>query len=260
MIRTAGMLALFGMNGLTIRKAVGDTTTILTPTPSETEGPYWIDEKLNRADLALDPTDSSVQLGFPLVLNVTVSQLVDGALQPIPNAYVDLWHCNAQGIYSDMAAQNTTGKKFLRGYQVTDSNGFAQYLTIYPGWYSGRTVHVHSRVRIFSGDQTTTNFTTQLFFDDSVTDQVFQLAPYNQRPNRDTINTADSIYNGTDCLTNKAAGSETALVLSTDSAHAVGTFNIVLDLSGSSTACSTVGGSGGNPGGPGGPPPARFGG
>lgn len=107
-VRSAGMLALIGLTGLPLRKVLAQSATTLTPTPSETEGPYWVDEKLNRADLALDPTDSSVQIGFPLVLNVTVSQLVDGALQPVPNAYVDLWHCSASGIYSDTAAQNTT--------------------------------------------------------------------------------------------------------------------------------------------------------
>jgi protocatechuate 3,4-dioxygenase beta subunit len=239
-VRTAGMFALgraFGQNS---------TTTVVTPT--ETEGPYWVDEMLNRADLALDPTDNSVQIGFPLVLNVTVSQLVDGALVPVPGAYVDVWHCNATGVYSDTAAQNTVGRKFLRGYQVSDDKGFVQYLTVYPGWYSGRTVHIHSRVRIFSGDQTTTNFTTQFFFDDSITDQVFQLAPYNQRATRDTPNAADSIYNTLDCLTNVQSGKETGLSVASDSTHAVGTFNVVLDLSPTATHCSSAG-----PGGPGGP-------
>jgi protocatechuate 3,4-dioxygenase beta subunit len=129
-----------------LKPAFAQNTTTLTATPSETEGPYWVDEQRNRADLALDPSDNSVQLGFRLVLNVTVSQIVDSAAVPIQGALVDVWHCNA--------------------------TGFVQYLTVYPGWYSGRTVHIHARVRILSADQstTTTNFTTQFFFDDDITD------------------------------------------------------------------------------------------
>lgn len=111
-------------------------------------------------------------------------------------------------------------------------------------------------MRIFTGDQATTNFATQFFFDDSITDLVYQLAPYNQRPARDTRNAADSIYNGADCLTNQAVGSEAALALASDSAHAVGTFNVILDLSPNAVTCSTA--DGGGVGGPGGPPPPGF--
>jgi protocatechuate 3,4-dioxygenase beta subunit len=242
-------------------RALAQAATTVTATPTETEGPYWVDEFLNRADLALDPSDNSVQIGFPLVLNVIVSQLVDGVTVPVPGAYVDVWHCNASGVYSDVAAQNTVGKKFLRGYQVSDAKGFVQYLTVYPGWYSGRTVHIHSRVRIFHGDQVTTNFTTQFFFDDSITDQVYLTVPYNQRNLRDTLNTADSIYGAADCITGAQSGAETGLTLATDSTHAVGTFNIVLDLSSTAVTCASSSGgpgAGGPPtGGPGGPrPPA----
>src|SRR5215471_15665335 len=129
LLRAAALLAL--------KPAFAQNATTLIATPSQTEGPYWVDEQLNRADLALDPSDNSVQLGFPLVLNVTVSQIVDGAAVPIPGAIVDIWHCNAVGVYSDTAAQQTTGRKFLRGYQASDAKGFVQYLTVYPGWYSG---------------------------------------------------------------------------------------------------------------------------
>jgi protocatechuate 3,4-dioxygenase beta subunit len=236
------------------KPAFAQNSTTLTATPSETEGPYWVDEQLNRADLALDPSDNSVQLGFPLVLNVTVAQIVDGAAVPIQGAVVDLWHCNALGVYSDTASQQTTGRKFLRGYQVSDSKGFVQYLTVYPGWYSGRTVHIHARVRIFAADQTTTttNFTTQFFFDDNTTDQVFQLAPYNTRGARDTRNTADSIYNTPDCITAAASGAETNLNLTSDTTHAVGAFTILLDLSANAISCPSTGGGpgGGGPGGP----------
>ena len=250
-IRTAGAFALAGFKDGPYNRALAQNSTTVTVTPQETEGPYWVDEQLNRADLALDPTDNSVQIGFPLVLNVTVSQLLDGAAAPLPGAYVDVWHCNAAGVYSDTAAQNTVGRKFLRGYQVSDAKGFVQYLTVYPGWYSGRTVHIHARVRLFTGDQVTTNFATQFFFDDSITDQVFQTAPYNQRRVRDTLNAADSIYTTADCLTSVQDGVETGLTLATDTTHAVGTFNVVLDLSPTATTCAPAGGGPGGPGGPG---------
>jgi protocatechuate 3,4-dioxygenase beta subunit len=247
-LRTAGFFA--------VRPLFAQTSTV-TATPQETEGPYWVDEQLNRADLALDPSDNSVQIGFPLVLNVTVSQLVNGAPVPVQGAVLDLWHCSPAGIYSDTAAQNTVGKKFLRGYQVSDTKGFVQYLTVYPGWYSGRTVHIHARVRIYAGIQATTNFTTQFFFDDSITDQIFQTAPYNQRGVRDTLNVSDSIYGTPDCVTGLQDGAETGLVLATDSSHAVGTFNVVLDLSSTATVCPVNGGTGNGPGGPGPGGPGR---
>jgi protocatechuate 3,4-dioxygenase beta subunit len=250
-IRTVGAFALAGFKDGPCSRAFAQNSTTATVTPQETEGPYWVDEQLNRADLALDSTDNSVQIGFPLVLNVTISQLLDGALVPVPGAVVDVWHCNAEGVYSDTAAQNTVGRKFLRGYQVSDAKGFVQYLTVYPGWYSGRTVHIHSRVRLLSGDQTTTNFTTQFFFDDAITDQVYLTAPYNQRRTRDTLNSADSIYSTKDCLTGVADGVETNLTLAADSTHAVGSFNVVLDLSPGAATCGIAGGGPGGPGGPG---------
>lgn len=78
------------------------------------------------------------------------------------------------------------------------------------GPYTGRTPHIHARVRLYSGTSTTENFTTQFFFD-AITDVVYQMAPYNIRPNRDTINTTDSVYMGTDCVTSKQVGTETTL-------------------------------------------------
>ena len=248
------MFTLTGLAGGPFSRALAQTASTVVATPQQTEGPYWVDERLNRQDLLVDPTDNSVQQGLPLVLIVTVSQLVNGVSTPVSGGFVDIWHCNAQGVYSDEQVQGSQGRKFLRGYQATDDAGAVRFLTIYPGWYSGRTVHIHSRVRIFSGDQTTTNFTTQFFFDDAITDQVYQLGPYAQRPSRDTLNVADSIYNTADCVTSKSNGSETMLQLSADSTHAVGRFDIILDLSSSSGCAVDNPGSGGPGGGPGGPP------
>jgi protocatechuate 3,4-dioxygenase beta subunit len=108
---------------------------------------------------------------------------------------VDIWHCDASGIYSDVQGV-TSGQNFLRGYQVTDANGRASFTTIYPGWYSGRTVHIHVKVRLFdAASNTTTEATTQVFFDDSFTDSVYgSVSPYSSRPSRDVRNAGDGIY------------------------------------------------------------------
>jgi len=105
---------------------------------------------------------------------------------------VDVWHCDAAGQYSDVsdAGFNTVGQKFLRGSQVTDANGIATFTTIYPGWYSGRTVHIHFKVRPNDNQV----FTSQLFFDEAVSDEVFANAPYAAKGQRNTRNANDGIY------------------------------------------------------------------
>jgi protocatechuate 3,4-dioxygenase beta subunit len=160
-----------------------------------------------------------VQQGLLLRLGINVSEITSGACAPMSGAYVDVWHCNASGVYSDVAAQGTTGRRFLRGYQVTDSHGNVRFLTIYPGYYPGRTVHIHFRVRRFSGTTVTFNFVSQLYFNDTVTDGIFQrVAPYNSRPARTTRNTNDNIY------------SSVMLVrLSDNGSHAIASFNAVIN-------------------------------
>lgn len=185
-------------------------------TPAETEGPYWIDERLDRSDITVDPTDGSVTPGVPLTLNITVLR-ADANCAPVAGVQVDVWHCDAGGLYSDEAANNTVGKKFLRGYQITDASGAVRFSTIYPGWYSGRTIHIHFRIRSFSGATTTSNFASQLFFDDTVSNQVLTQSPYNSRGTRDTTNAQDNIYNGA-----------TLLTLSGNGGGYVGSFDVAL--------------------------------
>ena len=122
--------------------AAGPGSIVLTP--EETEGPYFVEEHLNRSDIRLDPTDKSMQAGHPLELSLNVSQLRNSALTPVTGAIVDIWHCNALGYYSDVQQQSTVGRKFLRGSQAADKNGNVKFTTIYPGWYAGRTVHIHA--------------------------------------------------------------------------------------------------------------------
>lgn len=105
---------------------------------------------------------------------------------------VDIWHCDAAGVYSDV--QETQGQKFLRGYQMTDGSGTAQFVTLYPGWYSGRATHIHFKIRGSSAKQPDYEFTSQIYFDDAVTDRVYAQAPYAARGARSVRNDQDGIF------------------------------------------------------------------
>lgn len=144
--------------------------------PRQTEGPYFVDEKLERSDIRSDPTDGSVKEGSPLRLTFHISRLDASGCGPLPGALVNLWQCDALGVYSDVRDINgrfdTRGQKFLRGYQVTDPDGIARFTTIYPGWYQGRTVHIHFKIRTDPSSEGGREFTSQLYFDDSLTDRV----------------------------------------------------------------------------------------
>ena len=167
-------------------------------TPSQTEGPYFVDERLERSDVRVDPTDGSTREGTSLRIRFAVARVDGNACAPVTGAYVDIWQCDAAGIYSDVkdfqGLFDTTGKKFLRGHQVTDRNGSAEFLTIYPGWYAGRAVHLHFKVRVFEGSRRAHEFTSQLYFDETMTDVVHAAAPYNAKGRRDTLNERDGIY------------------------------------------------------------------
>src|SRR6185436_4639365 len=102
-----------------------------------------------------------------------------------------------------------SSRRFLRGYHVTDANGIAQFTTVYPGWYQGRAVHVHFKLRLFAGSTKTYEFTSQFFFDETLTDQVHALSPYSAKGKRDTLNTRDGIYNAL------SSGDRAALTLQT---------------------------------------------
>jgi protocatechuate 3,4-dioxygenase beta subunit len=173
--------------------------------PEQTEGPYFVDEKLNRSDIRSNPSDGAIKEGTQLRLKFNVSQVSASACVPLVGAFVDVWHCDAEGVYSDVADRavgfDTTGQKFLRGYQVTEANGSAEFTTIYPGWYQGRTVHIHFKIRT-SLDSAGKEFTSQLFFDDALSDEVFAQAPYAAKGQRSTKNSTDGIYrSGGDQLT-----------------------------------------------------------
>lgn len=195
-------------------------SSLCVATPAETEGPYFVNEMLNRSDIRTDPSDSSTRPGVPLQLTFNVMQVGGAACAPLAGAAVDIWHCDALGVYSDVRAENSAGKKFLRGYQTTDASGMARFTTIYPGWYTGRAVHIHFMVRTDPTANTGGLLTSQLYFDDALTDHVHAQAPYASKGKRDTPNSRDGIY---------ASGGDQLLLTPTKSGDGyTATFNIGL--------------------------------
>jgi protocatechuate 3,4-dioxygenase beta subunit len=159
--------------------ASGAVSCVLTP--EMTEGPYYIDgEKLRRNITEGRP-------GAPLTLRLGVVNA--STCKPIRGAIVDIWHADAAGVYSGFGA-GAANRTFMRGLQRTDANGVATFQTVYPGWYPGRTVHIHVKVHV-AGNVVHTG---QLFFNDGATDAVYKRTPYSRRPSRTTRNTDDSIY------------------------------------------------------------------
>lgn len=166
--------------------------------PEMTIGPYFVDQQLERSDLRSSSSDDAVKEGISLTLNINVASVADNSCTPIEGAQVDIWHCDALGQYSGVSDQgfDTTGQDFLRGYQLTNANGAVQFQTIYPGWYSGRAVHIHFTIRTKAADGEDYQFTSQFFFDESLTDQVHALEPYASKGQRNTLNSNDNIFSG----------------------------------------------------------------
>jgi protocatechuate 3,4-dioxygenase beta subunit len=183
-----------------------------------------VDERLNRSDIRSDPSDGSVKQGLPLRLVIHVYRMDGNSCTPLPGAFVDVWQCDAQGAYSDVLGffENTRGKKFLHGYQMTDAGGKVEFMTIYPGWYQGRTVHIHFKIRTDPTTESALEFTSQLYFDDSVTDQVHTQSPYAARGRRTTTNAEDGIF--------RHGGSQLMLNLVKDAQGYAGTFDIALPM------------------------------
>lgn len=163
--------------------------------PEQTEGPFFVDKQRNRSDVRAEPTTGDVKRGEPLVLTVAVSQIAAGQCRPLPGALVDIWSCDAQGVYSADSDPwfDSSQTTFLRGVQTSDAAGRVQFTTIYPGWYAARTVHIHFKIRTQASGRAF-EFTSQWYFDETLTDQVFTNPPYARPTRRDTTNATDGIY------------------------------------------------------------------
>jgi protocatechuate 3,4-dioxygenase beta subunit len=162
-------------------------------TPQQTSGPFYFDVDRIRSDIRED------RQGTPLRLALRVRDAQ--SCEPVRDAVVEVWHCDAAGGYSGFdpaaGAEADTTETFLRGALVTDAGGIVEFKTIYPGWYPGRTVHVHATVHL---DGTST-LMTQLYFDDAFTDRAHAAAPYSRGDGRDTLNSDDAIFDQSLLLT-----------------------------------------------------------
>ncbi|HRN85198.1 MAG TPA: intradiol ring-cleavage dioxygenase [Hyphomicrobium sp.] len=251
----AGSAALLG-TGTGVSAAAPDTSAAAPPsagasahgvchmTPRMVEGPFYFDPALVRRDIA------EGRAGVPLRV---VVQITDGATcQPIPGARVDLWHCDATGQYSGYDGQgddrsiSTKGETFLRGTQITNATGDVEFMTIYPGWYRGRTTHIHFKVLLDEKSM----LTGQMYFPDALSEYIFtNISPYTERTaKRDTLNSTDWIA--------AADGDHITYVSVREEADAyVATLVIGVDPAAEPERAGRGRPPGPPPGGPGGPPP-----
>ncbi len=247
-----GALNVLGQLAAATPAAAATSAGTVAITPTMTEGPYWIDEMLRRFDVRNNTATASasagaVQAGVPLALKINVLDTASGGA--INGAHVDIWHANAYGLYSDEGGQpggsSTSGQNFLRGYQVTGVDagalaaavdGQVNFKTIWPGWYSGRAIHIHVRVRTYDGSSVATNYTTQIFFSDADNDTVLSgAAPYDARSPK-TDPTTDETDN---VLTSSAHATNIVPVTGTIAEGFAGTFTIGLTGVASNAAAET---------------------
>ncbi|AAZ97155.1 twin-arginine translocation pathway signal [Thiobacillus denitrificans ATCC 25259] len=166
--------------------------------PEQMEGPYFVEARLRRSDIRAERVGGAPKPGVPLHLTFRVLRFDGRRCTAVPGAVVDVWQCDARGVYSgvrDFAGRfDTRGEQFLRGYQMTDAEGLARFVTIYPGWYPGRAVHLHFKIRTEPGAARGEAFTSQLYFDDALTDRIHSRPPYRREGVRRTRNADDGIF------------------------------------------------------------------
>jgi protocatechuate 3,4-dioxygenase beta subunit len=220
-------------------------------TPEGEIGPYFADDSASGFDRSSIPSNldgTSTQPGVPLTLTVSIVDAEKGCT-PYVGAQVDIWHCNASGVYSDISSEGTASDQWLRGYQITDSNGQVTFETIIPGWYSGRTTHIHLRIRsTYSEASSTTDQTntTQCFFDQTFIDTLYTtVAPYSAEGKNPTTNAADRVYS------QQEDGANVLALAGTTSSGYTASVTIYLPVTATYDAAAPGGGPPGD-GGPGG--------
>jgi protocatechuate 3,4-dioxygenase beta subunit len=148
-------------------RASAGTCTI---TPTETQGPYPLLAILSNSAIVRSDIRES-KTGVPLTLTLTLQDLSNGCA-PIAGAAVYIWHCDKDGLYSGYSNSQNAGQAgltYLRGIQVSDSNGQVTFTTIYPGWYAGRITHIHFQIYLNDNLSVTATATSQLAFPQAVT-------------------------------------------------------------------------------------------
>ncbi|MBV9851335.1 MAG: twin-arginine translocation pathway signal protein [Armatimonadetes bacterium] len=203
-------LAVAGRAGLVIATSGGWLTAAegrgpevhLVASPSLTQGPFYVNERLQRSDLRAGSRRPSITDAIPLRLDLTLyASATREHFVPLPGAQVDVWHVDALGVYSDeprgLNPEDTKGENWLRGYQTTDGHGRVTFHTIFPGWYHGRTTHIHFKVRYLRDGTTPATFTSQFFVPDDLADRLYKNEPYRPRPADEMHNQGDQVYRGT---------------------------------------------------------------
>jgi hypothetical protein len=204
---------------------VTGTTTACSASLEGEEGPYFVDDSATgylRTNILSNLDGTLTQTGVPLTLTVYVydSEKSCAAMQGVQ---VDIWQCNAAGVYSAESSESTSAESWLRGYQLTDANGMVTFTTILPGWYSGRTNHIHLRFRsTYDETDTSGSNTMQVFFDQTLVDTLAtSVTPYSSEGTNPTTNATDRVYSteedGTTLLT--LTGSTAAGYAATFSAY-----------------------------------------
>jgi protocatechuate 3,4-dioxygenase beta subunit len=215
----------------TQRSASTNQSCTMTPSLVEVEGmlqqmegPYFVDDMPNRSDMRIDTSNRSVQEGTPLRLILRLHA-------PVKDAEVDIWHSNSQVVYSGVPEAGTSENDFLRGNKMTDDNGTVQFATIYPGWYEGRAIHIHVKVRTFEGSNEDLEWTSQFYLNNSINEIVHTQPPYSNHGPVDLTNEEDFIYTGpsTDGLIQNNTGKHLMLNLKDERDGCIGTFIIGLN-------------------------------
>ncbi|HEX4403187.1 MAG TPA: protocatechuate 3,4-dioxygenase [Polyangia bacterium] len=224
--------------------AGGVTQTSCALTCSATQGPCYSSQS---------ETIQDISYGYAGLPTRVYLQVLDDACRPLAGAVVDVWHVSAVGKYSGDDATNEdiafctgndaefTSKLYFRGKQTTDANGVVYFDTCYPGWYSGRTVHVHFTIRV----GTDASLTSQLFFDDTLNDDILESqALYDSRGNRDTTNQNDSV------VAASAVADYTFSTRKMSDGALLAWKTVIVRAAASESLCTIPGGSGGGMGGP----------
>ena len=220
------------------KAASTNQTCTLTPNsklqglPQQTEGPYFVDGMPNRSDITSDTSNGVTQEGIKLNLTIHVYGIDNGSCVPIKGAKVDVWHANSTGVYSAVGDMGTPGSNFLRGNQITDDNGTVKFSTIYPGWYPGRAIHIHDKVRMVNESQDKLQWTSQIYFNDSLNEEIHKKTPYSNHGNPQTPNERDMIFTGpsTDGLIKSNSGKLLLMnITKSDQNTYAGSINILLN-------------------------------